>query len=854
MQRVIFLFFFLSGFSALIYEVAWVRILSLTLGNTAYATSTVLAVFMGGLALGAWLGGRLADRFRAGHLKLYGWLEIGVGLAAPIVTLIVSVMPSIYASLIHSLRPGDLSLTALRLAVSAFLLLLPCLFMGATLPAIIRYVQTYSPPGELFSRLYGLNTLGAAAGSVSACFLGFTYIGIAATIFSAAAINLVIGVAAVLVQTRSVDHLELGSVPAQGSDREPSGSVPEPSADLQAGVNREPGAWLLLALAFLTGFTALSYEVLWTRILRFYLSSITYTFTTMVSTFLLGLALGSFIYERVLYKQGQPAKRTFFNFAVMQFAAAILSLAALLVSPQIVQLKSLWFLPYENLFENINGQLAYSVVVSALCLLVPATVIGVLFPALGTLAANRGRAAGSAVGRVYAANTVGCVAGSLATGLILMPAIGSFGSFQWAVVLSCLTGVLALSYDSMWRRPANIAWSAPPLAAALLFAHFVHYKPEVTPGCQLLFFGEDANGTMHVVNDPKMEGKTLVMNGACLATTILNSRRYMRLLGHLPVLLHPKPDNVLVGCFGTGTTAGATSIHPEVKHLDIVELSPMVIGRNKLFAEENHNVLDNAKVTVYINDVRNYLLCGDKKYDIVTFEPPPPMDAGTVSLYSQEFYGLVKTHLNPGGIMCQWVPMDCGSKTLWKMMVATVRTVFPYVSVWLPNSAEAILVASDQPLNIDFDKLQNRIDATGAVAASLADVGLGDAMALASTFDVTGKELDDFVGDVPAITDDHPRLEFFVPYAGPLLRDLELEAPGRAQVESLYKQGLLFKSFDADKFKRHLAANRYLYLVSTAKTRAESRKYFEQALKLLPNSRWLKWVNEHQQDAMSGRI
>src|SRR5262249_48407288 len=196
----------------------------------------------------------------------------------------------------------------------------------------------------------------------------------------------------------------------------------------------------------------------------------------------------------------------------------------------------------------------------------------------------------------------------------------------------------------------------------------------------------------------------------------------------------------------------------------------------------------NRKVTVFVKDVGNYLLWGSKKYDIVTFEPPPPMDAGTVSLYSQEFYQLVKAHLNPGGIMCQWVPMDCGSKRLWKMMVVTARTVFPHVSIWLPNSAEAILMASDEPLNIDFDRIQQRITAAPQVADSLRDVGLGDAMALAATFDVTGKELDDFISDEPAITDDRPRLEFFVPYTGPLLRDLELEAPGRPQVQTLYKQ------------------------------------------------------------------
>ncbi|MBX9723227.1 MAG: fused MFS/spermidine synthase, partial [Candidatus Obscuribacterales bacterium] len=289
MQRIIFLFFFLSGFSTLVYEVAWVRILALTLGNTAYATSTVLAVFMGGLALGAYFGGRLADKIESKHLQLYGSIELCVAVLAPLVTYLLNIAPTLYASLIGAVSMDLFSLTVVRFLFSIVLLLLPCLLMGATLPAIIRYVKNYSAPPEMFAALYGINTLGAAAGSLFACFVGFTYIGLNATIFCAAAINMVIGVVAFLFEKRSAS---VPSIPELAS------VVEEPA---ETGSAEAPKGTLLLGLSALTGFTALCYEVLWIRMLTFYLGSLTYTFTTTVSTILLGLALGSFLYNRFLY-------------------------------------------------------------------------------------------------------------------------------------------------------------------------------------------------------------------------------------------------------------------------------------------------------------------------------------------------------------------------------------------------------------------------------------------------------------------------------------------------------------------------------------------------------------------------
>lgn len=843
MRKVIFLFFFLSGFSALVYEVAWVRLLALTLGNTAYATSTVLAVFMGGLAAGAWFGGKLADKFSTGHLRRYGLIELLVGVVAPLVTFALAFTPSLYAGLIDANQSSEGLLLASRLLIAGVLLVIPCLLMGATLPVLVRYVEEYESAQEVFANLYGFNTIGAAVGALCTCFLGFTYIGLNGTVLSAAVINLLIGLLAMRFGATPLDPTAAAvAAPTPEIAAEPAPAATESSA--------KGNLFSLLLLSALTGFTALSYEVIWTRMLSFYLGSVTYTFTTMVATFLLGLALGSFIFRRFLHKKGEDLSRSLIVFATAQYLAAFLAVITLFTMPMAGQIRGIWFLHDENTFLAMMGKLAFTVFA---VILPPATAIGALFPALGTLAAGDKKHVASSVGRIYAANTIGCVVGSMGAGLLLLPLVGFFGSIQILAVVSFLTGAIAAFKSGKWKNPLAVVSLSVPIVVSVLFATLVHWSPGINPQCKLLFAGEDALGTVYIVDDPRMKGKTIVFNGSCLATTLLNSLRYMRMLGHLPALLHPDPKTGLIGCFGTGSTSGALSMHPELSRVDIVELSSMILKQNKLFAKENYNVVDNPKVHTHINDVRNYLLCTKDKYDIVTFEPPPPIDAGIVNLYTKEFYELVKNRLNPGGMMCQWVPTDVGSKSIWKMMVLTATTVFPHVSLWLPSSHEAIILASDKPITIDFQRMQKRIDASPQIAESLKGVGLDDAMAIAATYLVSGKELEDYLSDALPITDDHPRLEFFMPFLDAKITDLEMAEPGKKQIETIFIEAQKAKGFDADRFRRCYTVQRLLEQTQYS-TLEKGTANLNAAVKLLPNNTYLMWVQEHVDLAVSGQI
>jgi predicted membrane-bound spermidine synthase len=842
MSRAIFVFFFLSGLSALVFEVSWVRELSLFLGNTAQATSTVLAVFMGGLALGAFLGGKLIDRVPRDPLWVYGLLETAVGLLALTVGLILQSGSAIYVWLLGWLHLGDMTMSAVRLIMAATLLLLPTMLMGATLPVLVEYLEKRGLQKELFSILYGINTLGAGFGALLASFVGFPYAGIQGTMFGAAAINVTIGIGAVGLSR----HLKSGLSPAGTESNAESGLEPAATNSAMhdigtASVAPKP----LYLVAFLTGFTALSYEVLWTRVLRCFVGSVTYAFSIMVAMFLLGLAIGSFLHERKILKSKACANDPFLTFASLQYLAAFACAGGWLLFPKTSQL-SLDFI--FAIFPSLQTHsVLYTILVCIPTMLVPAMFVGMLFPMLGTLAISGGENAATRVGKVYALNTIGCVCGSLVCGLVLVPTIGSLDGFRLIVMLSAFTGIFASFFGQKQSRRARLTFAAVPLA--LLIAYLsVHYDIRtVPPGGKTLATGEDHTGIISVVSSPLEGGLLLNVNNTFLSSSLPPARRYMRMLGHLPMLLHKHPEYALVGCFGTGTTAGACALHPELKHLDIIDLSPTVLKLAGQFRDVNYDVLKKPTVTARVNDVRNWLLSADRNYDVISFEPPPPSDAGIVNLYTTDFYRLASSRLNPDGILCQWIPMHLVSEPLWKMQIASARAVFPYVSVWCSNSREAIFIASKQPIVLDVDAMQKRIEQTPIINESLRDVGFDNAHAVLSTHIASGQPLDDYLKDTPLITDNFPRLEFFMAYPGRYLSELDIESIGNAGVYRFVEMNRQAKGFDQTEFWKHWQAIHLLRLTDkTDSNRIQVDKLINRCIAMNPANRWYQHVDSHR--------
>lgn len=836
--------FFLSGFSALVYEIAWTRLTGLALGNTATAVSSVLAVFLGGLALGALLGGRQADRLAGGHLRLYALLELGVAVVAPAVTFALLRMPRAVAALQGMAGGGPFLEALLRLVMVAALLLPPTVLMGATLPVLIRYLSLRCRrPSHYFGLLYGLNTLGAFAGSMSSCFLGFAYLGVSATVGVASAVNLLVAATA-----WALGGARPEAAASAGGKGEQTVEPPGPGG---------PGLLPLCLVAAMSGFTAIGYEVVWTRLIKCYIIPDAYAFAVMVATFLFGLALGSFVYERFFLRAGFRAGGQMSAFAIVQYAVAIACAASLLFLPGAILLSAAWLPSLSPLLGHDGATLAVQCGVSAVYMLLPATIIGIAFPLLGGLASARPGACGRSVGTVYAANTAGCVAGSLAVGLVLIPAAGSYVAFKVLIVSTLATAVagVAASGAALGRRSRSIFIAAGALMAVQFWLTLSDpYRAEVgadRDGQKLAMLAEDQTGRIMIFT--YRDYAQLVVNGQSYASTILKGRRYMRLLGHLPVLVHPCPKDVLNICFGTGTTAGAISIHPQVEHLDVVDLSPVVLASASYFAATNHGVDRQAKVSFHVDDGRNFLLRQTRAYDVVTFEPPPPREAGVVNLYSRDFYALARSRLKPGGILCQWLPMDGESGILWRMMIASARAVFPNVYLFEANDGQGILMAAMAPISIDYDRLKRRME-NGAVAESLDAVGFPDAGSLISTFVTSGARLDAYIEGCPPITDDRPALEFFYPYAGERLYGAALSAlqcPVSAIVPALAPR-------DARLIERYMETMKLLRRANTLAERDGDARaalaLVETAARMAPGNRFfLHMIDVYAADARAGQ-
>jgi spermidine synthase len=747
----IFVLFFLSGFSALIYEIVWMRLLVLTLGVTVQATACVLAVFLGGLALGAYLSGRIADRLKTRALFYYGLVEVGVGILAPVATYFCASTPLVFVNLLTELPTGGL-LTFGRIALCSLLLLPPTILMGASLPLLTRYLTERNMSAQqFFSKLYAINTLGGVAGSLAACFVGIPYLGLNNTVLAAAAVNIAVGATAMLAGRKSSPQSE--KIEEEIATRENS-----LSATLDPRYVRT-----LCLIAGLTGVTAMSYEVLWTRMMRFATTSSTYAFTAIVSVFLLGLVLGSLIFNRWIKKNEKLSiDEQLIKFAHFQFFAAIACSTSLLLIPFSFLLRSI--IPQMLGYMSPHAALlTFLGITTILFMLLPATMIGISFPMITSMASTLSRNVANAVGTAFAANTIGCMLGTTLVGLILIPSFGSYTTFQVTVLFTVLTGVFAVAVSTARSGRQKLLMMTLPTALALSFLVFVQIPMEkMLAGLNVLKCGEDVAGTVLVLKWP--DHKQLIMNGEGYSSTIMRGRRYMRLLGHLPMLVNKNPQDALVICFGMGTTAGAVSLHPELKSEDVVELSPMVVSVGNLFRDTNYGVLDNAKVHVRVDDGRNWLLRCQKKYDVITLEPPPPSEAGVTNLYSREFYALMKAHLKPGGVACQWLPMHETAGRLWRMMAQSALLEFPYCSAFESNNSEFVMLCSEQPITVDLADVKRRIEATPLIRQSLVDVGLNDEATLLGTFVADQEQLKPFVGDVPPVTDDKAQIEFFLPY------------------------------------------------------------------------------------------
>jgi len=783
----IYTLFFLSGAAALMYEVLWVRALSLIFGGTHLAVTSVLSVFMGGLALGSFLIGKRVDSIK-NPLRFYGLLELAIALFAVIFLILMKIYPAIYIFVVQGRETSQVYLTFIRVLFAFSSLIVPTTLMGGTLPVLTRFVS--KSPGKLgthLSYLYGFNTLGAVAGTMLTGFLLLRFYSVSTTFHLAILVNSCIALVSILLPVRLSAAVDSPQAPIAVSNGGSFKTKPHRETVAKALQNRFTVRLVLLGIG-ISGFCALGYEVLWTRILTLTIGTSVYGFTIMLAAFLTGIALGSQTHGLFLGRLLPRGATTEKQVGVFGMTQLIIGLSALAVTFYIRDLPVHSIALHEffigrglSVFSArqwANLILAFSYMVG------PAFFMGLAFPIAGMVNAASADRVGHAVGNVLAANTVGAILGSAVSGYLLIYIFGIERSLQLLVAVNVGLGLLLIVSV---RYGKAVGLSVAGLTAVVLavlmfnpglfrmwdakyFAIFQNNQPLVfnTPerkkdameNTDVLFYHEGVDSTISVIQI-KGGNQAVLVNGKVVASSALKDRQCQLTLGHLPMLLHPDPRKVLVVGLGTGMTLGAVSVHPSVDDLTLVEIEPNVIGAARTFGRYNHKVLDDPKLKIVFNDGRNFLMTTNAGYDVITADPIHPWTQGSGYLYTTEYFKIASRHLLPGGIMCQWLPIYELNVEDLKSVVKTFAQSFRYTMAWL-TQYDAELIGSNSPLLIDETRLEERLTHP-AVSRDLKAVMMGTAEDFLSYFIMGTEGMATFSHTGVLNTDDNLYLEFSTP-------------------------------------------------------------------------------------------
>jgi len=747
-------FFFVSGASGLLYQVVWTRKLVLLFGTTSFAVSTVLSIFFIGLGAGSLIGGRLADKSRARPLFLYGLFEVLIGAWALLFIFGIDGAEAAVVGLLRGLSGPRAAGVAVRGLLSGAFLLVPVILMGATLPLLAKFVAGGSETGNnrrgrLIGILYSVNTFGAVAGCAATGFLILPALGYTRTTLAGAAANAAVGVLAMLLS-----RLDAPAAAAEPDGTEPVEQMQDKTPDF--------AVFLVVGVFALSGFCALALEVLWTRLLAILFLGTTYAFTTMLTTLLCGIALGSAFSSAVAVKRRHPV-------SVLGLIEILFGLSCILMLPVFADLPHRLEEMRREAGYDWAGMTRVTFVLSFLVIFVPTFLSGMTFPVVvKTLAGSRNRL-GRDVGLLYSANTFGGVVGAIAGGYFIIPLLGAHAGILTlafiliaaglALVAACPTRggwtkaaiavtVAALAVVAVWRAPKDVS-------LALNDA----YIPE---DHAVIHYREGIEGTI-AVSEPKDAPETdrvLWINAVQATCAIEKGVKMNRFQGVLPLLFDRDPKNVLFMCFGSGITAGTLGLY-DFDRIDAVEIARDVYGAAHLFAADNFDVMNNERVNKIVDDGRNFLLTTPNKYDVITFEPMPLALAGVSTFYTEEYYELCLEHLAPGGLVSQWIPLHSLNPEVVRSLMATFIEVFPEYTAWFVN-ADLFMVGSNQPLRIDYAGANERL-ADARISAALQEVGFRDLVELFSSYLMGKENIDKFARGAPVMSDDRPWAEFIAP-------------------------------------------------------------------------------------------
>ena len=733
-----------SGCSALIYEIVWYQLLELVIGSTAISLGVLLAAFMGGLCLGSLLWPRLVSG-RQHPLRLYAWIELGIGAFGLLALFGMPLIDRVYIAAVGHGVPAIL----IRALVCAVCLMPPTMLMGASLPAAARWIETDARGVSWMGLLYAANTVGAVSGCVLAGFYLLRVYDLAAATFAAAGLNALVALASLLIAARS----SYGT-----GEREPQFERPV------------LGPWPVYASIALSGACALGAEVVWTRLLGLLLGATVYTFSIILAVFLVGLGIGSSAGSLLARQLSKP--RLALGCCQMLLAGGVAWTAYMLAD-------SLPYWPVNPLLST-DAWFTFQVdLVRCLWAILPAALLwGASFPLALAAVAAPGEDPGRMVGGIYAANTAGAILGALSFSMLLIPQIGSARSERVLIALSTFSALLLLAplVASSRKKAGALALAASIAAAVLLVAtvpstpgFLIAYGRRIMTSssrARILYAGEGMNSSI-AISEWDDGAVQFHVSGKVEASTEPYDMRLQRMLGHLPALFHPRPSSVLVVGFGAGVTAGSFTRYPSMQRIVICEMEPLVPRiASVFFPKENYDVLHDARTRVVYDDARHYILTSPDKFDIITSDPIHPWVKGSATLYSKEYFELVKAHLNPGGIVTQWVPLYETDLQTVKSEIATFFDVFPDGTVWANENGgggyDIVLAGQDGQAQIDLDAIEQRLgsSAYAGVAKSLSDVGFQSALGLLTTYAGRGPDLKRWLAGAQINRDGNLRLQY----------------------------------------------------------------------------------------------
>ncbi|MCI0512378.1 fused MFS/spermidine synthase [candidate division KSB1 bacterium] len=748
-QKTILALFFISGACGLIYETAWIRLLNHIYGSTVYATSTILAAFMGGLALGSYYFGKRIDQ-NQNPLKIYAYLELGIALFALLSPFLLGTLNPLYLWIYRHFASIPAIYLLLLFSATFLLLLIPTFLMGGTLPVLSRlFIDRREILGQKVGNLYALNTFGAMLGCWATGFILIGLLGIKGTIFLAASLNLAIFGIIIFV---------IPSPPFTA----PAVVAATPNLKAKKPKTEPPRTFWIVLLAFaISGFTALGYEVVWFRGLVFYLGNSTWAFTTMLTTILGGIAVGSLL----IRKLSDRRRDLILIFGGIEMiiglgaAVTIWLLGGIFHQPGVGDFMALvsrhWLIKIGGIF-----------LIAAVVMFIPAVFMGMTFPLVSRIGVTDLKLVGHKIGEIYAINTVGAIAGSIITGFALIPWFGILNTIWLLMIINLIIGETIIFLNLKKKSSLKFGFVGLVLIGMgflyLVLPRSIKFRSDFeSKADQLLFYREDVVATTAVFqksNGPKL----MSVDGHTIGGTESHINMKQKLLAHLPLLLSPAPRHVFVVGLGSGITLGSIQLYPEVTQIDVAEIVPGVIEGARYFAAENRHALADPRVKMILGDGVHYLKNTPRRYDVISSDAKlNPEYVGNTVVLSEEYYQICRERLNPNGIFCQWIAFDMPEPE-YQSIVKTLTSIFPYAQLWYFGWTESLFIGTCEKPRLDLLTFTERMNRP-VIFTELGEINLENPYVFLSAFLLDQSQLVPYAAKASLNTWNRPFIEFNAP-------------------------------------------------------------------------------------------